>query len=61
MMSMQEYKIIHGSKEEVESQVNDLTDEGWSLYGSVQVIYYKNQPVFTQTLSKPKEIRGPWD
>lgn len=61
MIKALEYKIVYGSSDQVEREVNDLTDRGWTIYGSVQVSSFNGSAVFTQVMVKEKQIRGPWD
>jgi hypothetical protein len=60
-MKMFEYKIVHGTQPAVESQVNELADQGWQLHGSIQTSHYNGGTLFTQTMVRQKEKRGPWD
>ncbi len=56
-----EYKIVHGTQSEVEQAVNELSQDGWQLNGSVQVTHINGHIYFTQSLVKEAFIRGPWN
>jgi len=60
-MKMFEFKIVHGNQRETEDGVNELIDQGWQLYGTIQTSHYNGATLFTQTMVRPKEQRGPWN
>ena len=57
-MKAYEYKLVDGSISTLESQVNELAQEGWSLVGPAQVRSTTNGPYYTQTLTRPTEQLG---
>lgn len=59
-MKMFEFKIVHGSQEVVESEVNSLALQNWKLHGSIQTSHYNGGTLFTQTMVREKEIRNPY-
>lgn len=60
-MKAYEYKLVDGSKESVESQVNDLAQGGWQIVGCAQVRTFNGGVSYTQTLVRETEQRGPWN
>lgn len=49
-MKKYNYKIIHGSKEAVETEINVLLKDGWTLHGETTVSMSTAAFYFTQTM-----------
>lgn len=60
MSKAYEYRIVHGSKEVVEAEVEKLTQSGWVLHGGHQMFPFNGVVLFSQTLIKEYEQPGAW-
>lgn len=54
---MGEYKIITGTKEEVEKQTKEHSINGWCVMGDLQVTYGRGELVFSLLITKFKQTR----
>ena len=44
---MIEYKIVEGTKEEVQREMNNLVKQGWSNYGNINMVTHDGALIYS--------------
>lgn len=55
-----QYKIISGSKDSVETGVEELTQSGWEIHGDLQFQNISGIVIYVQAMIKEYEQPGAW-